>query len=56
MMIRINRDYYAQDGQLYILKPLKPTKYGYRVLDSNGKRIYVTEERVRQIEADKKKI
>ena len=49
-MLKINKNYYVQDGRLYIVKELKPTKWGYRVLNPDGKRQYVTTERLKEIE------
>ena len=53
-MIRINRDYYVQDGRLYIIKELKPTRWGYRVVNQEGKRQYVPQQRLLEIEEELK--
>jgi hypothetical protein len=53
-MFRISKDYYVQDGRLYIIKELKLTKWGYRVLNQEGKRQYVTQERLKEIEEELK--
>jgi hypothetical protein len=49
-MIKITKDYYVQDGRLYVVKELKPTKWGYRVVNKDGKRQYVSIEKIKEIE------
>lgn len=49
-MLKINKNYYVQDGRLYVIKELKPTKWGYRVVNQEGKRQYVSQQRLLEIE------
>lgn len=53
-MLKINKNYYVQDGRLYIIKELKQTKWGYRVINQEGKRQYVSQQRLKEIEEELK--
>lgn len=49
-MLHINNNYYVKDGELYIIKKLKPSKYGYRITNPDGTRKWVSVQRVQEIE------
>lgn len=53
-MLHINNNYYVQDGRLYVVKELKPTRWGYRVVNQGGKRQYVSQQRLLEIEEELK--
>lgn len=54
-MLRINNDYYVHNGELYIVKKLKPSRYGYRITNPDRTRKWVSVQRVQEIEEECKK-
>ena len=53
-MFRINNDYYVHNGELYLVKKLKPSKYGYRITNPDRTRKWVSVQRVQEIEEELK--
>ena len=53
-MIRIDDTHFVCNGAVYIVKRLKPTKYGYHITNKEGKRIWVTQAKIDKYENDMK--
>lgn len=53
-MFRINNDYYVHNGELYTVKKLKPSKYGYRITNPDRTRKWISVQRVQEIEEELK--
>lgn len=51
-MIKLDDTHYVDNGRVYLVKRLQPSKYGYRITNKNGKRIWVTQEKINKYEND----